>query len=42
TLYKSGLTLDEAKQALAAQAAECNEVGMLLEFLSSSKRSIIR
>ncbi len=42
TLYKSGLTLDEAKQALAAQAAECSEVGLLLEFVSKSSRSIIR
>jgi UDP-N-acetylglucosamine acyltransferase len=42
TLYKSGLTLDEAKHALAEQAAECPEVRMLLEFVASSKRSIIR
>jgi UDP-N-acetylglucosamine acyltransferase len=42
TLYKSGLTLDEAKRALEAQVAECPEVGLLLEFLSTSRRSIIR
>ena len=42
TLYKSGLTLEDAKRALAEQVAECREVGILLEFLSGSRRSIIR
>jgi UDP-N-acetylglucosamine acyltransferase len=42
TLYKSGMTLEEAKQALAAQASECVEVALLLEFVSGSRRSIIR
>jgi UDP-N-acetylglucosamine acyltransferase len=42
TLYRSRLTLDEAKRELAGQAAECPEVAMLLEFLAASKRSIIR
>ncbi|HZP93299.1 MAG TPA: acyl-ACP--UDP-N-acetylglucosamine O-acyltransferase [Burkholderiales bacterium] len=42
TLYKTGLTLEEARQALSAQAEECAEVRILLDFLSGSKRSIIR
>jgi UDP-N-acetylglucosamine acyltransferase len=42
TLYKSGLSLDEAKQALRTQAAECRELAVFVEFLDSSKRSIIR
>jgi UDP-N-acetylglucosamine acyltransferase len=41
-LYKSGLSLEDAKRALGEQIAECREVGILLEFLSGSKRSIIR
>ncbi|MFN0041034.1 MAG: acyl-ACP--UDP-N-acetylglucosamine O-acyltransferase [Burkholderiales bacterium] len=42
TLYKSGLTLEEAKQALRLQATECPELMVLLDFLDSSKRSIVR
>jgi UDP-N-acetylglucosamine acyltransferase len=42
TLYKSGLSLDDAKQALRAQVAECPELAIVVEFLDSSKRSIIR
>jgi UDP-N-acetylglucosamine acyltransferase len=42
TLYRSRLTLDEAKRELAGQTTECPEVAMLLEFLAASKRSIIR
>jgi UDP-N-acetylglucosamine acyltransferase len=42
TLYKSGLALDEAKRALHEQAAACTEVAALVEFLDTSKRSIIR
>ncbi|HUF20495.1 MAG TPA: acyl-ACP--UDP-N-acetylglucosamine O-acyltransferase [Burkholderiales bacterium] len=42
TLYRSRLTLDEAKRELAGQTAECPEVAMLLEFLAASRRSIIR
>jgi UDP-N-acetylglucosamine acyltransferase len=42
TLYKSGLTLDEAKRALHEQAAACRELGILVDFLDASKRSIIR
>jgi UDP-N-acetylglucosamine acyltransferase len=42
TLYKSGLSLEEAKQALHAQAAQWPELVIFAEFLDSSKRSIIR
>jgi UDP-N-acetylglucosamine acyltransferase len=42
TLYKAGLTLEEARRALAEQATECPEVRQLLDFLAKSKRSIIR
>jgi UDP-N-acetylglucosamine acyltransferase len=42
TLYKSGLTLEEARKALREQAAQVPEVGILAEFLDNSKRSIIR
>ena len=42
TLYKSGLSLEDAKQALHAQAVQCAELGIFVEFLDSSKRSIIR
>jgi UDP-N-acetylglucosamine acyltransferase len=42
TLYKSGLTLEQAKEALAAQARAVPEVGALTEFLGRSRRGIIR
>ena len=42
TLYKSGLTLEQAKQALASQSAEAPELLPLLEFLNTSTRGIIR
>jgi len=42
TLYKSGLTLEDAKQALRGQVATCAELDILVEFLDSSTRSIIR
>lgn len=42
TLYKSGLTLDEAKLALHEQAAACRELGILVDFLDATKRSIVR
>ena len=42
TLYKSGLTLDEAKRALHEQAAACRELAILVDFLDASKRSIVR
>lgn len=42
TLYKSGLTLEEAKQALVEQANSCSEIQLLLDFLADSTRGIIR
>ncbi|MBI2319760.1 MAG: acyl-[acyl-carrier-protein]--UDP-N-acetylglucosamine O-acyltransferase, partial [Betaproteobacteria bacterium] len=42
TLYKSGLTLEQARQALAGQERECPEVRALAEFLGRSRRGIIR
>jgi UDP-N-acetylglucosamine acyltransferase len=42
TLYRAGLGLDEARRELAAQAADCPEVRMLLDFVEQSKRGIIR
>jgi UDP-N-acetylglucosamine acyltransferase len=42
TLYRSGLSLEEAKRELAAQAAQCAPVGLFLEFLKNSKRGFIR
>lgn len=42
TLYKSNLLLEEAKQQLAEQRKECEELGTLLEFLEISTRGIVR
>ena len=42
TLYKSGNTLDQAKEALALQAQAHSEVGPFLEFLRDSRRGIVR
>jgi UDP-N-acetylglucosamine acyltransferase len=42
TLYKSSLTLEEAKKQLAQQVAQCPEIAAVLEFLGSSTRGIIR
>lgn len=42
TLYKAGLTLDEAKKQLAMQVPQCPEIAAVLEFLASSTRGIIR
>ncbi len=42
TLYLSGLPLREAREQLAAQAAEAPEVGVLVEFIDRSERSILR
>jgi UDP-N-acetylglucosamine acyltransferase len=42
TLYRSGLPLEEAKVELENQAQRCPEVSRILEFLSRSKRGIIR
>jgi UDP-N-acetylglucosamine acyltransferase len=42
TLYKSGLTLDEAKAQLREQREACADVGLILDFLETSTRGIIR
>lgn len=42
TLYKSGLTLAEARQELDRQAAEAAEVRALAQFLAASTRGIVR
>jgi UDP-N-acetylglucosamine acyltransferase len=42
TLYKSGLTLAEATAELEKQAAEAPEVRVLVDFLASSTRGILR
>lgn len=42
TLYRSSLTLEQARQALAHQVKACPEVQVLLDFLASSTRGIIR
>jgi len=42
TLYKSGLTLDQAKAKLAEQARTCTEIGVLSEFLQACTRGIVR
>ena len=42
TLYKSGLTLEQAKQTLAGQSTEAPELLPLLEFLNTSTRGIVR
>jgi UDP-N-acetylglucosamine acyltransferase len=42
TLYRKGLTLEEALGELKAQAAACREVQPLLDFIARSKRGIIR
>jgi UDP-N-acetylglucosamine acyltransferase len=42
TLYKSGLTLEQAKLSLKDQLADCPEIQHMLEFLEASGRGIIR
>lgn len=42
TLYKSGLSLDEAKAAIQSQTAEHAELQPLVDFLSASSRGIVR
>ncbi|MFZ5502637.1 MAG: acyl-ACP--UDP-N-acetylglucosamine O-acyltransferase [Pseudomonadota bacterium] len=42
TLYKSGLTLADAQQAIQAQQAEHAELQLLADFLATSKRGIVR
>ena len=42
SLYKSGLSLQEAREAIGEKAALHRELAPLLEFISGSKRGIIR
>jgi UDP-N-acetylglucosamine acyltransferase len=42
TLYKSGLTLDEARTALARQVDTLPELRLWLDFFPVSKRGIVR
>ena len=42
TLYKSGLTLSEARRKIATQVRACPELRMLLDFLDQSTRGIVR
>ncbi|MGH8710906.1 MAG: acyl-ACP--UDP-N-acetylglucosamine O-acyltransferase [Burkholderiales bacterium] len=42
TLYKSELTLEDAKQAIAAELPQCPELRVLVEFLEQSQRGITR
>jgi len=42
TLYKSGLSLDEARSAIALQLPEHPELQLLADFLATSTRGIVR
>lgn len=42
TLYRSGLALKDARKNIAVQAKSCAELQVLLDFLDSSRRGIIR
>ncbi len=42
TLYRAGLGLEEARQALEAQAAEAPQVRLLVDFIARSSRGILR
>ncbi len=42
TLYRSGLSFDEARRLIAEQAKESPEVQLLAEFLATTTRGIIR
>jgi UDP-N-acetylglucosamine acyltransferase len=42
TIYRSGMTLEEARLAVAEQARTCPEVAILAEFLGSGTRGIVR
>ena len=42
TLYKSGLTLEQAKVVLSEQAAQHPELDILIDFIGRSQRGIIR
>lgn len=42
TLYRSGLGLDEARQTIESQAAECAELQPLADFLARVERGVVR
>jgi UDP-N-acetylglucosamine acyltransferase len=42
TLYKAGLSLEDAKREIGAQVGDCQELRLLLDFLDNSTRGIIR
>jgi len=42
TLYRKGLSLEEAKKEIAEMHAQCDKVQLLSDFLNLSKRGIIR
>jgi UDP-N-acetylglucosamine acyltransferase len=42
TLYRSGLTLEEAKASIGEQLAEHPELKILSDFLNRSQRGIVR
>jgi len=42
TLYRSSLTLDQARKELVGQARECPEIQVTLDFLAASTRGIVR
>ena len=42
TLYRSGLALKDARKRIAAQVKSCPELQVLVEFLDSSRRGLIR
>jgi UDP-N-acetylglucosamine acyltransferase len=42
TLYRSGLTFDEARIALEQQRTQCDAVGLLADFLAVPGRGIVR
>jgi UDP-N-acetylglucosamine acyltransferase len=42
TLYRSGLTLEQARAAIAAQLDQLPEAGLMVDFLARSTRGIVR
>lgn len=42
SLYRSGLSLEDARREIAEQLGECAELRLLVDFLDASRRAIIR
>ena len=42
TLYRAGLTLEDARKKIAAEVAACPELQVLVDFLERSSRGIVR